>query len=70
MSDTIYWTPEQAAAYVNRSTSYLAHQRMQGRGPQFTRIGRNVRYRKSDLDRWLATQQPVVVFTSDQPAAA
>lgn len=45
--------PEAAAAYVDSSTSTLAKLRLRGGGPVFCRIGRAIRYRRSDLDKWL-----------------
>ena len=32
----------------------LQRWRMEGRGPLFVRIGRLIRYRRSDLDGWMA----------------
>lgn len=45
--------PEAAADYVDSSTSTLSKLRLRGGGPPFCRIGRAVRYRRSDLDEWL-----------------
>ena len=42
-----------AAAYIGLSTAYLKKGRLRGRGPDFVRVGRSVRYRTIDLDRWL-----------------
>lgn len=45
-----------AALYVGMSESWLRQTRMIGRtdGPPFVRVGtRSIRYRRSDLDRWL-----------------
>lgn len=39
---------------VSRQT--LAKWRMIGTGPTYVKFGRHVRYRRSDLDAWLATQ--------------
>ena len=52
------WSPEWmspylAAAYVDSSTSTLAKLRLRVGGPRFCRIGRAIRYRRSDLDEWL-----------------
>lgn len=50
-----YLTPKQAATYINSSTSTLAKRRIRGIGPLFTRIGRAIRYRQSDLDAYMAS---------------
>jgi excisionase family DNA binding protein len=54
MSDETYYTPEEAAAYLRSSPSTLAKRRLCGDGPAFTRIGRVIRYRRSDLDGWMS----------------
>jgi predicted DNA-binding transcriptional regulator AlpA len=48
-----YLKPRQAAEYIKSSTSTLAKRRLYGGGPKFTRIGRAVRYAKSDLDAFM-----------------
>jgi excisionase family DNA binding protein len=50
-----YLTPREAAEYLRSSTSTLAKARLTKRGPAFVRIGRAVRYRKSDIDAWMST---------------
>lgn len=47
-------SPVEAAHYVSSSISTLAKLRLKGGGPTFCRIGRAIRYRRSDLDGWLA----------------
>ena len=53
-------TTAEAAAYVSMSESWLRQRRMTGPlndqrpAPPFVRLGRSVRYLKSDLDQWLA----------------
>jgi len=51
-----YLTPREAADYLKSSTSTLAKRRLNGDGPSFTRIGRAIRYRKVDLDAWMAAR--------------
>jgi predicted DNA-binding transcriptional regulator AlpA len=46
-------TPESTADYIGRPKATLAQWRWLGRGPRFIKIGGSVRYRKSDVDRWL-----------------
>jgi excisionase family DNA binding protein len=54
MSQDTYMTPREAAEYLRSSPSTLAKRRIFGAGPIFTRIGKAVRYRRSDLDAWMA----------------
>jgi excisionase family DNA binding protein len=55
MVDEVYLTPKQTAAYLNISTSTLAKRRLYGGSPRYVKIGRAVRYRKSDLDDFMAS---------------
>ncbi len=51
-------TPNEAAAYLRVSKSYLDKRRVYGGGPKFLRPGRRkILYRKSDLDLWLAARR-------------
>jgi excisionase family DNA binding protein len=63
MSSESYYTPEEAAEYLRSSPSTLAKLRLYGGGPVFTRIGRVIRYRRSDLDHWMSGK--LVRSTSD-----
>jgi len=48
-------TPNEGAAYLRVSKSYLDKLRVYGGGPKFLRFGkRKILYRKSDLDIWAA----------------
>jgi excisionase family DNA binding protein len=47
---------EAVAEYIDVSMATLEKWRNQKRGPAHVRIGRLVRYRQSDLDRWLREQ--------------
>jgi excisionase family DNA binding protein len=53
-SPETYFRPREAADYLRSSESTLAKKRLTGEGPPFVRIGRAVRYRRSDLDAWMA----------------
>lgn len=55
MSTTLYTTP-QAASYLQLATSTLEHWRLEGRGPAFVRIGKQVRYRPQDIEAFLNQQ--------------
>jgi len=53
------FTEKYAAQYISMSVPFLRHSRMDGirknrpPGPPFVKIGRSVRYLKTDLDHWL-----------------
>ena len=48
-----YLKPSDAAELLRSSKSTLAKRRIYGGGPPFVRIGRAIRYRQSDLHRWM-----------------
>jgi predicted DNA-binding transcriptional regulator AlpA len=56
-------------AALGKSLSWAERSRWQGGGPRFIRVGRHVRYRKSDVVAWIE-QQPAGTSTSQLPAAA
>jgi excisionase family DNA binding protein len=63
------FTPSEAAKYLTLGKSTLDNKRHLGGGPAFLKLGKVVRYRKSDLDTWVASL--VRRSTSDAgPAAA
>ena len=45
-----------AGSYLTVSPRTMEYWRQQGTGPRFIRVGGLVRYRRSDLDEWLAGQ--------------
>lgn len=45
---------DQAADYLSCSESWLAHQRIKGKGPRFIRMGHVIRYRRADLDSYVS----------------
>ena len=45
-----------AAEYCGLSKSFLDKRRVAGDGPLFLKFGRAVRYRREDLDHWMAKQ--------------
>jgi hypothetical protein len=51
---TALFTPEEAGLYLNARTDLLRAWRCQGRGPAFMGRGHFTRYRKQDLDAFLA----------------
>ena len=56
----------EAAARVRLSKPTLERLRLTGNGPAFVKLGRAVRYRKADLDDWLASR--LVRSTSQEVA--
>jgi predicted DNA-binding transcriptional regulator AlpA len=57
-------TPQDAAAHLGLSVGRLAKMRLTGDTPPFAKIGASVRYRRDDLDAWLASRMRK--STSDQ----
>jgi hypothetical protein len=57
VSSESYLTPRDAALYLRSSASTLAKLRVYGGGPIFCRIGRAIRYRRSDLDEFMAASR-------------
>lgn len=47
------WTEQEAADYLNLSVQTMRHRRVQKQPPTYLKLGRTVRYRKSDLDACL-----------------
>lgn len=54
--DTDLLTTEDLSLKLGKTPASLAQWRYLGLGPQFVKMGRNVRYRASDVDAWLAAQ--------------
>jgi excisionase family DNA binding protein len=48
-------SPFEAADYLRIAHQTLANLRVKGGGPRFSRRGRIVRYRRADLDAWMAS---------------
>ncbi len=59
--------PEEAAAFLSVSVETLAQWRSQRRGPPYIKLGRAVRYRADDLERYLA-EHTVVPLTEEMPS--
>lgn len=47
-------TPDEVAKLLGLSTKTLAEWRSQGKGPDFVRLRRNIRYRLADIKAYLA----------------
>ena len=42
-----------AAQYLNMSPGYIRTLRSKGEGPKYYKIGKSIRFRKEDLDKWV-----------------
>jgi excisionase family DNA binding protein len=59
MVSETYLTPREAAEYLRTSVSTLSKRRIYNDAPKFCRIGTAIRYRRADLDEFMAlTQAP------------
>ena len=50
-------TSKEVAEYLKISESLLNGYRADGTGPVYLKLGRLVRYRLEDIERWLAEQE-------------
>lgn len=50
-------TPHEVAVFLSVPVATLAQWRYLGKGPQPIKVGRHVRYRWCDLEKWLDQQQ-------------
>lgn len=58
VSDDDPWmTTKEVARYLSVSCSLLEKRRCRGDGPAYHKVGGKVLYRKSDVDRWMATRR-------------
>lgn len=49
-------TPSEVSGSWEIPIATLAQWRYKGIGPRYVRVGRHVRYRSADLERWLESQ--------------
>lgn len=49
-------TTEQVADYLTVPVATIYNWRVQGEGPRASRVGRHLRFRRSDVDAWLDAQ--------------
>lgn len=47
------WEPEEVSDLLKVPQGTLANWRYLGKGPRFVKVGRRVRYRRSDVEAWL-----------------
>lgn len=59
---------EEAAQHIGLAVSTLEKARLYGNSPPYSKAGRSVRYRLSDLDSWMNAR--VVESTSEQRLVA
>lgn len=57
------FTTLEAATYTRLGKPTLERYRLTGDGPRFCKLGKSVRYRRADLDAWIASR--LVRSTSD-----
>jgi predicted DNA-binding transcriptional regulator AlpA len=50
--------PPEVAAHLGVPEKTLAEWRYKGTGPRYFRVGKHVRYRWLDVEKWLDLQQP------------
>jgi hypothetical protein len=56
-STPLILTPQQAAAQLNLSSSWLAKARLKGDGPAYIKMGGAVRYSATVLHEWMKSKQ-------------
>jgi excisionase family DNA binding protein len=56
LTDDSLMAPPTTSEYLGVPEATLAQWRYQGKGPRFFKVGKHVRYRKSDVDAWLEQQ--------------
>jgi predicted DNA-binding transcriptional regulator AlpA len=54
--DESYWTDREVAMVFQISWATLRRWRTQGKGPRYSRLGRSIRYRVTDVREWAAHQ--------------
>ena len=47
------FTPQELAAYLDVPVSTLYDWRWRGEGPRGFRVGKRIRYRRSDVEQWI-----------------
>lgn len=69
MNDAAIFDPVEAGRYLGGTKPLTPHalaiHRLKGTGPQFFRVGRLIRYRREDLDSYIADQ---LRSSTSQPA--
>lgn len=53
---SIYLTTEQVSEYLTVPVGTLYQWRSRGRGPRAAKVGRHLRWKQADVDRWVDDQ--------------
>ncbi len=53
-SENVFMTEDETSSFLKMSKRTLQAWRVQGRGPKFIKVGRSIRYRLGDLERFMA----------------
>jgi predicted DNA-binding transcriptional regulator AlpA len=56
-------TPDEAAAFLKLSKSWLAKARLKGNGPAYHKLGGSVRYSVAVLQQWIKANQHISTST-------
>jgi excisionase family DNA binding protein len=55
-----FLSPRELAKYLGISLSAIVAYRTDGNGPAYLKVGRLVRYRISDVEKWLDENNPTI----------
>jgi predicted DNA-binding transcriptional regulator AlpA len=61
----MFLTEREVADLIRKSLSYVQHLRSDGGGPRYLKIGASIRYRRADVDAWLAELERTRVWEFD-----
>jgi predicted DNA-binding transcriptional regulator AlpA len=50
-------TAKEVATEMKISTSWLAKRRMDGDGPPYIKVGRSIRYMRTEIMQWMRSRQ-------------
>lgn len=53
MTDEVILSTDQAAELLGLSERTLENWRWQRKGPSYVKLGRSIRYRKTDVENWI-----------------
>jgi predicted DNA-binding transcriptional regulator AlpA len=64
-NDREHLSTKEAAAIIGVSEWWLYQRRSEiGTGPDFFRVGRNILYRKNDVERWMESRRNQIRMTA------
>lgn len=66
--EPVWLNPKQAAALTGFTVGALAEQRHERRGPRYIKVGKLVRYKRTDLLRWVESGGTECGFGTEAPA--